>query len=344
VNNLPEASVKVSPAGVNPFGFYETRPVDCRAMVRMLTFFLLALIFAGCGDQSTAPASLIVVANRASESLSIIDPETDTVIRTVSLPAGAEPAIAGYVVYSPELDRIYVGDSANHRVVVLRAEDFGFVSSLPVPNDVFHMWLNDSLLWVVDRKDFSLAVFDLTTNTRRAVVPIPADLKALGGVPHDVVVDEDSAFVTIRSVDDFPDVVVKYNNNTLEEVGRASVGNDPHVFLHPSNRRLYVACQDTNNVFVLNRDTMIEETVVPILGGHGVWVPPHGRTLYVSNFPGHIVGGEPGPGADGRKLYVTHSNGDTKVTVFTLSSPTAAPEFLREIDVGDNPFGICRAR
>ena len=323
----------------------------------------------GCG-RGGAPGEIsefILVANRDSGSLSVIDVKGNTVVRTVALPAGARP---GYVVFSREHRRIYVGDDANARIIVIRADTYEHVLDLPMPADVFHMWIGGGLLWAVDRTDVSVAAFDLATNTRIAVVPIPADLRALGGVPHDIVADADHAFVTILDVSGEPDVVVKIGAVSFVEEGRAPVGEDPHVFLHPSDRRLFVACQDTDEVFVLDRDTMAEIMVVPILGGHGVWVPADGRTLYVTNFPGHLPGGGPGPGAvglfavdldthtaiggtfaphrsphnitstrDGRRLYVTHSDRGTKVTVYD-TVPGAVPVLLGEIDVGDNPFGI----
>lgn len=41
-------------------------------------------------------------------------------------------------------------------------------------------------------------------------------------------------------------------------------------------------------------------------------------------------------------LYVTHSNGETKVSIYDLPSPTSIPVFARDVDVGTDPFGICR--
>ncbi len=336
---------------------------------------LLAVLLASCGDAAPieTPPPYIVVANRADGTFSVIDTDTDTLVRHVPLPGGAKPATPGYVAYVPRLRRLYVGDDANRRISVFQVPEFFHLFDLPMPADVFHLWVNDRQLWAVDRDALSLAVFDLDSSQRIGVIPIPADLRARGGVPHDVVVDATHAYVTVFRIAAAPDVVVKYSCDTLTEVGRASVGDDPHVFLHPTAPRLYVACQDTDNVFVLDRATMAEITVVPIFGGHGVWVPPPGQTLYVTNFPSHVVGGEPGPGAlgvfavdldtdtaiggvgtsrtgahnlnstaDGTKLYITHSDGGSMVGVYDVSDPDAVPVFLREILVGKNPFGIAR--
>jgi DNA-binding beta-propeller fold protein YncE len=163
---------------------------------------------------------------------------------------------------------------------------------------------------------------------------------------------------------------VKYSTATLTEVGRTPVGEDPHVTLHPTDNRIFVACQETDNVFVIDRTTMIESNEIPLLGGHGVWIPPQGQTLYVTNFPSHVTGGAPGPGAnglfsvdlgtetesgslatapqphnlvstpDGNKLYLTHSNSAELVTVFDISNPDGLPRNPSSITVGNVPFGI----
>ena len=342
--------------------------------MRHITLLLLATLLAGCGGSGDeAPDTSIVIVNRGAGTLSIIDPLTDTVVQTVALPAGEFASRPGYVVYSAVRQRIYVGDEANDRIIVMDAKDFRVVAEMPVPSDAFHMWHNEVQLWVVDREADSLVVFDLWRNRQLRVIPIPGDLQAADGTPHDVVVDADHAYVSIFGLENVRDVVVKYSTVTFEEVGRASVGDDPHLFMHPSDRRLCVACQDTDAVHVLDRDTMATQAVIPVFGGHGVWIPPNGRTLYVTNFPGHVTGGLPGPGADGvfaidldtnmetgsttapfpaphnlastadgGTLYLTHSDGGNKVSVYDLPTPASVPVLRTVIDVGTNPFGICR--
>ena len=350
-----------------------------RKFILIVSMFLLVacgasqvVVLTNNTGQAVAIIPSVVVANRNAQSISIIDIASDTVTDTIPMPAAAQTALPGYVVYSAIHHRIYVGDSTNDRIVIFDATDFSHLGDLPVVDDVFHMWLNNNQLWSTDRVDNSIAVFDLNTDARVAVIPIPADLRALGGQPHDIVVDENHAYVTILNVGGGPDMVIKYDVNTFTEVDRAPVGEDPHVFLHPTNSNLYVACQDTDNVFVIDRNTMTQITVVPIFGGHGVWVPNDGRTLYVSNFPGHVAGGLPGPGflglfavklddntpiggittpfpathnitsdPDGKKLYVTHSEFlQGKVSIYDISDQSVVPTLLNTIDVGTNPFGI----
>lgn len=338
----------------------------------------IALLSQGCGlggdDDDGGPNSIIAVANRDDGTLSLIHAGTLQVVNTIPMPAAGNAPVLGYVAFSEVHDRLYIGDEGNHRIVVLNGTDLSHVVDMPVVSDVFHIWHNDVQLWAVDRTNLSVAVFDLTTNTPITTVPIPLDLVALGGEPHDVVVDADNAYVSILGITGAADVVVRYSTTTFTENGRATVGDDPHLFLHPTNQYLYVACQESDAVFLVDRNTMAVEDMITVDGGHGIWIPPHGQRLYVSNFAGHEVtpGGALGAlalfaidistltsnsthapssaphniatNASGDRLFVTHSNGGTSVTVFDVQGGLAPPSGARTIQVGANPFGICRIR
>ena len=346
--------------------------------MRTWWILVLALLLPGCGGgdgSDDASTSRIVVANRDEGTLSIIANDQLAVVETVPLPAAANPSKPGYVAYSEARDRLYVGDEANQRIVVLSGTDYSHLADLPAVSDVFHLWMNDTQLWAVDRMDRSVAVFDLDTDTRLMVIPVPADLVSAGGVPHDVVVDADHAFVSVLGIENAADVVVRFSTSTLAETGRFPVGEDPHLMLHPTTHRLYVACQDSDAVYVVDRETLALEDVIPVDGGHGVWIPPHGERLYVTNFAGHVVGSPSTAGAfalftidleggrvvdathapesaphnltsdaTGRQIYMTHSNGGTDVSVFSAAGPSSPPRLRRVIRVGANPFGICRIR
>ena len=104
--------------------------------------------------------------------------------------------------------------------------------------------------------------------------------------------------------------------------------------------------------------------VVTAAGAHGAGMPQHGKTFYTTNLPGGgtdgllaidtktnvVIGASDTPYPvphniaitdDSHKLYVTHSGGTSdKVTVFTISSGNPVPEYLTEISVGLNPFGL----
>jgi DNA-binding beta-propeller fold protein YncE len=200
-----------------------------------------------------------------------------------------------------------------------------------------------------------------------ATVPTPADLVALGGKPHDVIIDTNGkyAYLSVVGVPGDVDYVVKYSTKTFQETDRAEVGKDPHLSLSRWNPLLYVPCQGNDAVFVLNRNTMdfVKEISVP--GAHGAAMSRNGLFFYTTNLPNggtdalytiftpfNTVIGDPvdTPYAVphnlaltpfGRKLYVTHSGTNDKVTVFTTKGILdPIPVFHAEVTVGDNPFGL----
>jgi DNA-binding beta-propeller fold protein YncE len=208
---------------------------------------------------------------------------------------------------------------------------------------------------------------DLRTLETVATVPTPPDLVAAGGKPHDVILAPDGAraYVTVLGAEGDNDYVIQYSTDTFEETGRAAVGLDPHLSLTRRNRLLYVPCQDTNDVYILDRRTMATVDVLDIPGAHGAGMTVNGRHLYTTNLPG---GGDQalwtidvqnnavvGDAVDspynvphnialtpsGRKLYLTHSGpNNDKVTIYHIGGNDPTPVLAGEVTTGANPFGL----
>jgi YVTN family beta-propeller protein len=350
-------------------------------MKKVVSFTVLCLLFVATllssGSVLAAPEASqgplsggkMVIANRASGTISVIDVRTDQVIGTYALPAGDNPAEPMYVVYVPQADRVFVGDRGNDRVVIFDRRDFSVEGSVPAGAGVFHMWadLLGHQLWINNDADNTSTVIDPVTLEHLATVPTPADLVAQGGFPHDVVLDPVGryAYVSVLGLSGDSDYIVQFSTQTFQEIRRAAVGKDPHVSLTWRNHLLYVPSQGSNGVWVLDRRTMDLVTVIPVPGAHGAGMPLHGRVFYTTNLPGggtdglfaidtgsNTVIGEatdtpyPVPHniaftANSRKLYLTHSGpASDKVTVYAVSRFNPQPAFLGEVTVGFNPFGL----
>ena len=130
----------------------------------------------------------IVVANRASGTISVISAETDDVIGTYNLPAGDNDPEPMYVVYVRYHDRVFVGDRANDRVVVFDADDFNVEATIDAGQGVFHMWADDmgKLLWVNNDIDDTATIINPRTFDVITTVNMPGDLINMGGKPHDI--------------------------------------------------------------------------------------------------------------------------------------------------------------
>ena len=310
----------------------------------------------------------VVVANRASGTISVIDVRTEQVLETVNLPAGDNVPEPMYVVYSRRGNYVFVGDRANNRVVVFDADDYEVVTTIDAGAGIFHMWADDldRLLWVNNDIDNTATVIDIRSLSVIATVDMPADLVADGYKPHDVVLGPTGglAYVTmVGGSDPDHDYLVQFRTDTFEEINRAPVGKDPHVSLIRLSNELYVPAQNSNIVSVFNRFTLelIDEIDVP--GAHGAGMSPLGRVFYTTNLPG---GGTDGLYAiDTRtntiidstdtpyavphnvvvtltgKLFLTHSGGASdKVTIYKVSVRNPVPTLIGEVTVGLNPFGL----
>jgi DNA-binding beta-propeller fold protein YncE len=327
--------------------------------------FGLAISLSASAAPPLVNGGKVVVADRASGTLSIISTQSDELAATIGMPDGGEPM---YVFYSPIGRRVFVGDRANDRVVAFDARTFEVDGFAQAGRGVFHMWGHTGLgqLWVNNDIDNTTSVIDLRTLETIATVPTPGDLVAMGGKPHDVILGPDGfyAYVSVIGVSGTDDYVVQYDTGTLQEVGRAAVGDDPHLSLTPQTEFLYVPTQGGNAVHVLDRLTMAHVETIAVPGAHGAGMPINGMTFYTTNLPGggtdalvaidtqslEVVGASDSPWPvphnialtpDGRKLYLTHSGGaSAKVTVYRTHSVTGLPAFLGEVTVGLNPFGL----
>lgn len=314
----------------------------------------------------------IVVANRNSGSISVIDTKTDEVTETYQLPASPNTAEPMYVVYDKRRHRVFVGDRANNQVVVFNSNDYTVETSIPVGQGVFHMWADKlgKQLWVNNDIDNTTSVINLKTLQVIATVPTPADLVNMGGKPHDVFLGPMGriAYISIVGVAGASDYVVQFNTRTFQETGRAAVGKDPHLSIPNVSRYLYVPCQNSNEVYVLNRFNMELVETISAPGAHGAIMTTNGKVFYTTNLPGggtngifaintrnnNVLGSTDTPypvphnvavNKSSKKLYLTHSGGTSdKVTVYSISNHNPVPVFLKEITVELNPFGLAFAQ
>jgi YVTN family beta-propeller protein len=311
-----------------------------------------------------------VIANRGSGTISVIDAKS-LVVSEFDLPAtGSEPQPEPmYVVHVESRNRVFVGDRANNRVAVFRARDFEIVGTVPAGNGVFHMWADPQgeQLWVNNDIDNTTTVIDPVALTVVTTVPTPMDLVSMGGKPHDVIVGPqgDYAYITVVGLPGDNDYVVQFDTATFLETARTPVGKDAHLSLAPEHSWLYVPCQITNEVIVLDRITLATETVITVPGAHGAGMSLDGEYFYTTNLSGGGVNalytistdtntlvGDPVDSpypvphniaiAPNRKqLFVTHSGASSdKVTVYGMSNSDPSPIYSREVTVGLNPFGL----
>lgn len=355
----------------------------------LVSLGLVAILIGGCGTDSVLTPSAevdtetsgaiqipshhsgqIVVANRGDGTISVLDGSNGNLIGTHYLPSGPNSPEPMYVVYVRRTHGVVVGDRANDRVVEFDAGDFSVRRTAPTGEGVFHMWVDpvrNRQLWVNNDIDNTTTVIDPVTFEVLATVPMPADLVAMGGKPHDVILTPVGrrAYVSMVGFAGANDFVVQYDTGTFAELGRAAVGKDPHLSLNRRNRKLFVPCQESDVVIVLDRRDLSPMAEIAVPGAHGVGMTRNGRVLYTTNLPGggtdglyaidtrrHEIIGEPvdtpyavphniALTANGRRLFVTHSGATAnRVTLYSIRNSSPTPVLIGDVTVGTNPFGL----
>jgi DNA-binding beta-propeller fold protein YncE len=336
---------------------------------RRLTLLFSCLLICQSGTMARASRQDIVVTNRGAASISVIDAVSHSVTH-YPLPPGNAASEPMYATFNPTSHQLYVGDRGNNRVIRFDARNYSVLGEIPVGAGVFHMWAEPSLaqLWVNNDVDKSISIINTSTNNVITTTLTPADLNALGGRPHDVILDPIApfAYVTMIGVTGASDYVVKYSTETFLEVDRAAVGKDPHLSLTAANNHLYVPTQNANEVRVLDRSTLDFVTSIPIANAHGAGMMPDGSRFYTTNIAGGGTDGlltintatntkidtDSTPfgtphniviSPDRTELFLTHSGAtSTSVSIFDLNGAGSPdnPVFSESVSVQSNPWGI----
>jgi YVTN family beta-propeller protein len=145
----------------------------------------------GVGINSAARR--VYVANRGSDTLSVVDSASYAVVATVAV--GDSP---NGVAYNPANDRIYVANGGDNSVTVLRAGDHGLVKTIPVGSSPHGVAVNGvtNRVYVVNSGSNTVSIIDGTTNAVARTV-------AVGPKPQRAAIDPilNKAFVSLYGTD-----------------------------------------------------------------------------------------------------------------------------------------------
>ena len=339
-----------------------------------LSIGCLSLAINNTAVQASSLTGKIIVTNRSNADFSVIDVATDTVIKNVALPMSnmgdltPEPM---YVSYIAQTHEIAINDRSNQRVVFFNANTYEVTSTVPTGEGSFHIWANPhgTQLWVNNSSEDTATIIDTVNKSVVTTVSMPTDFQT--GMPHDVIYDPDPgknfAYVSILGLglnDGINDVIVKFDTTDFTVVDFQEVGLAPHLSATSKNEFLYVPAQNSDEVRILNRDTLDIVKTLDFEGAHGTGMSPDGSVFCTTNFPGgtedtlscidtainEIAAGNPIDtpverahnlvfNGDGTKLYVTHSSTDLDLVSF-YSVEDKAPTLLGTVNTGTNPFGI----
>ncbi|GEM_PF-3385457 len=215
-------------------------------------------------------ANLVYVASYASNSLRVINANTRTLVRTISVPSPNQ------VAYSATLNRIYITNRDAATLTVLDAATYAVVATVPVESLPFGVAVNPLThrVYVANYASNSVTVVDGLTNTAIARVPLP-------NLPTFVAVDpvRNLAYavsnwageVYVIPADNVP---VKFAN--FGDTGLVGIA------VNPLLNRIYVSSIG-GNIYVYNAANRERLAVIHAAGElHALAVNPNGNAIFAA--------------------------------------------------------------
>jgi len=257
------------------------------------------------------------VTNTTSDTVSVIDTDTNTVIATI--PVGDGPM---GVALTPDGTRAYVTNSNNDTVSVIDTADKTVITTIPVgdgPRGVAFT-SDGQRVYVTNELADSVSAISVTSNTVFDTIALPAGARPLGIlIPRGQEQDQGAGTASfgLDEITTFSTSPGDIDFHVVED--RIPIGDGPKGGADKSEggvfTRAYITLENVDKVAVL--DTTVEPNVV------------------IKNI---AVGDQPAGVAitpDGSRLYVANSGTNT-VSVINTSDNTV----IKTITVGSNPKGV----
>jgi YVTN family beta-propeller protein len=293
--------------------------------------------------------SRVYVPNTKSDTVSVIDPKTYKVIKTI--PVGHEPQ---HVVPSWDLKTLWVNNDLGNTLTAIDPDTVKKGRTLAV-HDPYNLYFTPDGRYavVMASKDHQLVFRDPHTMKVRKAVPV-----ACAGVNH-ADFSADGRYFIVSC--EFSGELLKVDTAAMKVVGTLRLprpGAKPQdVKISPDGRTWYIADMNCDGLWILHGDDFRHPTFLPTgRGAHGLYVSRDSKTLYISNRgegsvslldlrSGKLVGkwhvrggGSPdmgGVSADGKVLWLSgRYNGE----VYALDTRTG--KTLAKIPVGRGPHGL----
>jgi len=311
-------------------------------------------VYAADRPGNLAPAAaharpLVYVPNFGSDTLSVIDPRTYKVIRTV--PAGHGPQ---HVVPSWDLHTLWINDNTGNTLIPIDPATSRLGKPVPV-DDPYNLYFTpDGKFAMVMAESHRAIVFsDPHTMAPRHALSVGCD-----GVNHADFSADGRYFIATC---EFSGDLVKVDTAAQRVVGRLRLPGHAmpqDIKISPDGRTWYVADMQTSGLWIIDGDRMAVRGFLPTGdGAHGLYVSRDSRYLYVANrgagsvsvldfrtnrlvsrwqLPGHASPDMGGVSTDGRVLWLS---GRYDHEVYAIN--TATGHLIARIPVGTEPHGLC---
>jgi YVTN family beta-propeller protein len=293
--------------------------------------------------------SLVYVPNSESDSVSVIDPKTYRVIRTV--PVGDQPQ---HVVPGWDLKTLWVNNDLGNTLTPIdpATGQFGTPVSVHDPYNLYFTPDGKSAV-VMAEADKQIVFRDPHTMAVQQTLEVPCE-----GVNHADFSPDGSYFIASC---EFSGTLLKIDtvkHKLLGVITLKSGAMPQDVKIAPKGDAWYVADMAANGLWTLSGDDFKLTGFIPTgLGAHGLYISRDSRSMYITNrgegsisvfdfatdavqakwkIPGKASPDMGGVSADGKVLWLS---GRYDSEVYAMS--TEDGHLLARIPVGGGPHGLC---
>ncbi len=303
-----------------------------------LVIFSLVFTFVNIENQFVnAQSQSLYVANSGSDTVSVIDPSTQTVIKTIPLAPGSSPwGIAA----TPNGRKVYVVNSGNGTVSVIDARSGSVYKTIFLSKDSWPSNIaitpDGTKAFVTDNNTNTIFVIDTATDSIVHSFIIPGSLSA-----WDIAISPDGTTVYVTDDGASGNVfAIDTSTYALLVPPIATGGTGAGITVTPNGSKVYTA-SPLGNGFSINTTTFAVAPIVwpiqpPVIGPWDVAVHPSGAFAYFTDsfFGGGgttvlivdttvdtqtgVISVPPDPvkvvfSSNGAKAYVTHLSGSVSV-------------------------------
>ncbi|MCN9240218.1 YncE family protein [Streptomyces sp. RY43-2] len=293
--------------------------------------------------------SLVYVPNTNSNTVSVIDPKTYKVVRTI--PVGVQPQ---HVVPSWDLKTLWVNNDKGNSLTPIDPKT-GKVGKAVDVHDPYNLYFTPNGRYAIVMASLDRQLVFRDAHTMKVAKSEPATCY---GVNHaDFSLDGRYFIVSCE----FSGELLKVDTEKMKVIGKQKLpfhGAMPQdVKVAPDGKKFYIADMMAHGLWIVDGDSFGKPTFLPTgKGAHGLYVSRDSREMYISNrgegtisvfdFPKNRLvkkwrlpgGGSPdmgGVSSDGKVLWLS---GRYNSEVYAID--TTSGRQLARIKVGSGPHGL----
>jgi len=192
----------------------------------------------------------VAVSSKTESSVSIIDIDTDEVVKTEIIPNNGRINDIEFVVRHRKL---FLSDSKNSKVLVYDPHAFVLQKTINFKTTISDIEADKvgRNLWVVHPLAKAISVIDASSQTKYKTIKLSSHLTENGGQPTKVMLSPEGeyAYILISTPNrNTQDRVVLYNTNTFEEIDSKKVGSNSVLHYSGLTDQLYALSSEDNRV------------------------------------------------------------------------------------------------